>query len=117
MSASLLLSLIGVALAGAVSHELAHWIVWKASGRDPELDLWQLEVRPRAGPPNVVGADRVAAAAPYVAGAFAIAAGSFADLLLVMVFGIAMIQIPSAVDLATMRGDVVWQGRKHSTED
>lgn len=109
MTPALLLSLIAVAIAGAIGHELMHWVVWVVTGRQPELDLWKLEVRPSAGPRETVLGDRVAAAAPYVTGGCCVALGWYSGALLVMVFGAAMIQLPSAADVGAMRGRVKWR--------
>jgi len=109
MTAALLLSLVAVAVAGALGHEVMHWLVWVFTGRQPELDLWHLEVRPTAGPRETVLGDRVAAAAPYVIGACCVALGWHSGALLVMVFGAAMVQIPSAADYGALRGRAVWR--------
>lgn len=61
-------------VAGALVHEAAHWVVWWLAGRQPELDVWALEVRPTAGQGNLLAPwsvqwyDRVAAAAPVLVG-------------------------------------------------
>lgn len=109
MSLLELTSWILAAFAGAIAHELAHWLVWKASGRQPDLRVWALEVIPRAGVATVTPSDRAAAAAPYVAGAVAIAWGLSAGAMLAVVFGIGMVQLPSRADVETIRGRVVWR--------
>jgi len=105
-----LLSWLLAAFLGAIAHEIAHWIVWLFAGRAPQLDLWQLTVIPQAGPPGVTTADRVAAAAPYVVGGACIIYGAVRREALWVIFGIGMVQLPSAADVATMRGDVTWRG-------
>lgn len=104
-----ILSLVVMAMAGVLAHELAHWAVWQVAGRRPELDLFKLEVRPCAGPMETTVGDRVAAAAPYAVGALVAVLGWYSGAVTVVVFGAAMIQIPSAVDVATMRGDTHWR--------
>lgn len=108
MSVALLIGLVAAALLGAITHEIAHWIVWRVAGRRPRLDLWRLEVRPRAGPQATTWPDRVAAAAPYLLGATAVVSGVLMARVLLMVFGGAMIQIPSRVDVATILGRTEW---------
>lgn len=55
-------------VAGALLHELAHFIPWWLAGRRPDLDVWALEVRPTAGENRVQWFDRVAAGAPLFLG-------------------------------------------------
>lgn len=99
---------IAVALAGAIAHELAHWIVWIVTGRDPSLDIVKLVVRPRSGPPHTTIGDRLAASAPYILGAVCVLVGATGAGVLWMVFGLAMIGLPSAADVRTVRGQAVW---------
>lgn len=101
--------MVGAAFLGALAHEAAHWLVWHCTGRQPTLDLWLLEVQPRAGPRHTTLGDRVAAAAPYVCGVAAIVGGWVTTAVLPIVFGLAMIQIPSRIDLATLLGRVEWR--------
>lgn len=108
MTLRLLAGMIVAALLGALGHEIAHWIVWRVSGRRPQLDLWRLEVRPRSGPQRTTWSDRVAAAAPYLFGATAVVSGALTARVLLVVFGGAMIQIPSRVDVATICGETEW---------
>lgn len=96
------------AFAGGVSHEVAHWMVWFVTGRKPKLDVWKLEVVPRAGVSHTTVGDRVAAAAPYVAGCLAVGWGVKAADAQVAIFGLAMIGIPSRADIDAMRGRVTW---------
>jgi len=105
---SLLVSLIVAAFAGAIGHEVAHWLVWRLTGRDPRLDLWGLAVQPRAGPQRTTAGDRVAAAAPYVVGISCLLAGWEMGAITLAVFGGAMVQIPSSVDVRTMLGRTEW---------
>lgn len=104
-----ILSLVAVAMCGVVAHELAHWAVWFVTGRQPELDLVKLEVRPRAGDMDTTTGDRVAAAAPYVIGSLVAVLGWHSGAAFAVVFGAAMVQIPSAVDVATLRGRTKWR--------
>lgn len=99
------------AFAGAIAHEVAHWLVWRVTGRRPELDLWGLTVIPHAGPAHATPGDRVAAAAPYVVGLSCCLSGVVSGEVLWVVFGVGMVQLPSRADLATMRGDVTWRSR------
>lgn len=105
----MIVAFIVVAMAGAIGHEVAHWLVWTITGRRPQFHLRDLYVEPRVGPTSTTAGDRVAAAAPYVTGALSIVAGYASGVVLAMVFGIAMIGIPSRVDLATMRGNAEWE--------
>lgn len=108
MSLLELLSWIAAALAGAIAHEVAHYLVWIVTGREPRFEFLGLYVEPTAGPPTGTRGDRVAGAAPYLCGltalvwAFAISSAPWA------VFGLAMVQLPSAADVAAMRGEVEW---------
>jgi len=104
----LLVSLIAAAFAGALGHELAHWIVWRVTGRNPRLDIWGLCVQPRAGPRRTTAGDRVAAASPYAIGLACLLAGLDGGVLPLVAFGGAMVQIPSKVDVATIRGQTEW---------
>lgn len=101
-------ALIASALAGAVAHEIAHWAVWRLTGRNPSLDVVKLIVRPRAGPSHTTVGDRVAAGAPYLAGLVAVAVGWLSGQIFLTVFGAAMFQIPSAADVRTLRGQAEW---------
>lgn len=105
----LLVSLIAAAMAGAIGHELAHWIVWKWTGRDPDLDLWKLCVRPRAGPRQTTVGDRVSAASPYVIGMASVLLGLSGGGLIAVAFGAGMVQLPSRVDVVTMVGKTEWE--------
>lgn len=105
---ALLLSFITAAFAGAVGHEVAHWLVWRATGRQPRLDVWGLTVQARAGPQHTTAGDRVAAAAPYALGLACILVGLQRGLIPLALFGGAMVQIPSNVDVRTMRGQTEW---------
>ena len=96
------------AVAGAVSHELAHYVVWLVTGRDPKLHLRALFVEPRAGPATGTTGDRVAAAAPYICGVSTIVFAVVTASAVWGVFGVAMIARPSRADLAAIRGDVSW---------
>lgn len=96
-------------LVGTIGHEIAHWLVWRVAGRDPRLDLWKLEVQPRAGPRWTTPADRLAAAAPYLVGGVVLAAGWWIGDLAVLAFGVGVFQLPSEVDVATMRGRTEWR--------
>jgi len=104
-----LLSWMAAALAGAVAHELAHWVVWRLAGRQPTLDIVELTVRPTTGPVHTTLADRAAAAAPYVLGGVVLGIGLRWQLWPAVFFGVFAIQIPSAADLAAMRGTAQWQ--------
>ena len=108
-SVLLLAAFVVVAMVGAIAHELAHWAVWRLTGRRPALDLWQLQVRPRAGPRRTTRGDRVAAGAPYLVGGVAVAVGVLGYGVLWIVFGVAMVQIPSRVDVATVLGKTEWR--------
>jgi hypothetical protein len=105
-----LASWIVAALAGALAHELAHWVVWSLTGRRPTLDIWGLVVIPHAGPPHTTTGDRVAAAAPYLLGAVCVLVGLQSGAVLVTIAGLACIQIPSRADIETMRGRATWAG-------
>lgn len=96
------------AFAGAIGHEVAHWAVWLVTGRRPQLDVWKLEVVPRAGQAHTTAGDRVAAAAPYLGGAGVVAWGVSGHVALATIFGLAMIGIPSRADIDAMRGRVTW---------
>lgn len=96
------------AFAGAIAHEVAHWIVWRVTGRRPRLDLWGLCVQPRAGPQRTTLGDRIAAAAPYAIGLTCVLGGLQSGVIAATVFGGAMIQIPSQVDVRTMLGRTEW---------
>lgn len=108
MTLSLLVSMIGAAFAGAISHELAHWFVWRLTGRKPRLDLWKLVVHPQAGPQAVTAGDRVAAAAPYLIGLCALLTAAVSGSVVAAMFGLGLVQIPSASDVATLRGNAKW---------
>lgn len=108
MSVLELLSWIGIALAGTVGHEIAHYLVWQVTGREPRLHLWKLTVTPHAGPPDATTGDRVSAAAPYLVGAAALLWALLASAPLWGIFGLGMFQIPSRADVDTMRGRVRW---------
>jgi hypothetical protein len=108
MSLRLLAALAVAALGGVFAHELAHWLVWRLSGRRPLLDCWRLEVRPQAGPARTTPLDRVAAAAPYAGGLAALCAGVLGGRVLLVVFGVAMVQLPSRADVRTLLGRTVW---------
>ena len=103
-----LLLWMAVALAGAIAHEVAHHLVWLATGRKPRLDVWGLQVVPTAGPPNGTLGDRVAGAAPYVCGLTALVWAFVSGRVSWAIFGLAMVQLPSRADVAAMRGDVRW---------
>lgn len=109
MTLRLLGSMIAAGFAGAIAHELAHWIVWRVTGRRPSFAVWRLVVVPRAGPSHTTPADRVAAAAPYVMGLAALLWGFSGGGILWVVFGLAAIQVPSRSDVAAMRGQVDWE--------
>lgn len=94
---------------GALAHEVAHWIVWRFTGRRPLLDLRGLSVKPRGGPQQTTTGDRIAAAAPYVIGCCCILLWVSSGGLTLLAFGLAMVQIPSGVDVATVRGRTVWK--------
>lgn len=100
---------IAAMFAGAIGHELAHWIVWRSLGRDPRLHIRSLYVEPRAGPSIVTVGDRLAAAAPYVIGLLAIVAGVALARPLVWVFGLGFIFNPSRADWRTMKGRGEWR--------
>jgi len=108
MSLLELLSWMAAALAGAVGHEVAHYLVWTATGRDPKLHLLGLYVEPRAGPSAGTFGDRVAAAAPYLVGLTALLWAFASSGVVWAVFGVAMVQLPSAADIAAVRGEVEW---------
>lgn len=108
VSLSFLAAFMWVAVMGAILHEVAHWIVWLIAGRRPRLDLWQLEVIPRAGPREVKGLDRVAAAAPYLGGLTALTVGVTTGRVLWIVLAVFMIGVPSRVDIHTIFGYVEW---------
>lgn len=91
-------------LLGSIAHELAHWLVWRATGRRPRLYLWELIVRPRSGPTRALPGDRVAAVAPYVVGSSVAVAGYLSGLWPLVVFGLAMHGIPSAADVRVISG-------------
>lgn len=97
------------ALAGALAHEVAHWLVWAVAGRAPVFDLWALTVRPTAGPSHVTPSDRIAAIAPYPIGLLAALVGWRLGHLPLLFFGAFMFQIPSAADLAAIRGAATWR--------
>lgn len=104
-----LLSWMVAAVAGAIAHELAHYLVWVATGREPLFDVRELEVLPTAGPEHGTRTDRIAAGAPYLCGALAVFVGVWNLSAVVVIFGLAMVQLPSAADVAAMRGDVRWR--------
>lgn len=108
MSVLELATWIAVALAGAIGHEVAHYLVWLATGRNPRLHLWRLTVTPHAGPAHTTRGDRVSAAAPYVVGGAALLWALVASSVLWGIFGLAMVQLPSRADVDTMRGRVRW---------
>lgn len=95
-------------LAGALAHEVAHWLVWRLTGRDPALHPWKLIVRPRAGPTATTAGDRLAAAAPYALGlgatVYGVAVGSWP----LIYFGVFTFQIPSRSDVSTVLGRTKW---------
>lgn len=101
-------TLVAAGIAGAITHEVAHWLVWLLAGRRPRLDLWGLSVKPRAGPTRTTLADRVAAAAPYVTAVPIVLVGLEHGSWPAVVFGICMFQLPSLSDLAAMRGRAEW---------
>lgn len=108
MSVVELLSWIIAGLLGAVGHEVAHWVVWTATGRQPIMHWMKLYVEPTAGEEFVTSGDRFAAAAPYLLGATVVVVGAISQSPLWIIFGIAMIQIPSRADVAAMRGGARW---------
>lgn len=102
------IAFIAAMFAGAIGHELAHWIVWRWLGRDPKLHIRSLFVEPRAGPSTVTVGDRLAAAAPYVVGLLAIVAGVALARPLVWVIGIGFVFNPSRADWRTIQGRGEW---------
>lgn len=72
---------VGVAgLAGVVLHEATHWLLWRASGRQPRVTLWPPTVYiPPEGYERVELRDRIAAGGPFgigvLSGILALAAG------------------------------------------
>ena len=109
MSLLELLSWIGAALAGAFAHELAHYAVWTATGREPRFDVLGLYVEPTAGPARATRGDRVAGAAPYLCGLTALVWAFVTHSAPWAVFGLATAQLPSAADVAAMRGEAEWE--------
>lgn len=103
-----LFGFIAAMFAGSLSHELAHWMVWRATGRRPKMHWWQLYVEPRAGPATVNGFDRVAAAAPYAVGTTVLLVAVLASSYLVGAFGLGMVFLPSRSDWRTIRGRGEW---------
>ncbi len=97
---------VGAIATGVVCHELAHWVVWAVTGRQPVFGL--TSVRPRAGPPRTLPSDRMAAAAPYALGAVAILIGGYHTSILWFGLGLGLIKIPSKSDIEAMRGRVKW---------
>lgn len=80
-----LLFVVGVVIcgiSGALVHELAHYLVWLLSDRNPRLDIAGLYVEPTSGPNDIRISDRIAALAPVLVGAcllpFVIKAGQVA---------------------------------------
>lgn len=108
MSLLELFSWIVAALAGALAHEVAHWLVWSVTGRAPQLRVWELDVIPHAGPSHTTPGDRVAAAAPYLLGAVCVLVGLQSGSALWVIAGLASIQIPSRADVVTMLGRATW---------
>jgi len=108
MSVVDLLSWIVAGLLGAVAHEVAHWVVWVATGREPVFHWVELYVEPTAGGQLVTIGDRVAASAPYLLGAVAVINGAISHSAVWVIFGLAMIQIPSGADVAVIRGRARW---------
>lgn len=102
-------SLVVAGLLGALAHEVAHWLVWRAAGRAPRMYWWKLQVRPTAGPQRTTRADRVAAVAPYVLGVLSVLVGLELGSWPLVFFGLFAFQVPSAVDLQTMLGRVEWR--------
>lgn len=100
---------IAAGLAGSISHELAHWAVWKVGGRDPQLNLWGLEVVPRAGPAHGTTVDKWAGVAPYLLGVTAVGAGAYSRTWLLFWFGVSMVMFGSKADAAAVSGDVTWK--------
>lgn len=99
---------VAAGLAGALAHEGAHWLVWRLAGRRPTVDWRKLNARPHAGPAAVTRADRLAAAAPYALGVFAVGVGWAWAWWPAIYFGAFAFGIPSRVDVETMRGRVRW---------
>lgn len=58
--------LVGAGLVGVLLHELTHYLVWWAAGRQPDLDLVQMQTT--ADIPRVELVDRLAALAPVLFG-------------------------------------------------
>lgn len=94
--------------AGALGHEVAHWAVWTATGRQPRLHWRDLYVEPRAGPAMTTLGDRLAAAAPYLIGVLAISTGLLTSQPLVWVFGVGFVFNPSRADWEAIRGTAKW---------
>lgn len=110
MSLVQLISWLVAAFLGAIAHEVAHWIVWQLTGRQPRFRWWQLRVDPTAGPASTTLGDRVAAAAPYVIGAACGIVGAVFGSAVAVIFALGMVQIPSRADIDTMRGRATWAG-------
>jgi len=108
MSVVELFSWIVAGLLGAVAHEVAHWVVWVATGREPVFHWVELYVEPTTGEQRVTIGDRIAAVAPYLCGATALVWAFVSSSALWAIFGLAMVQLPSRADFAAMRGNVEW---------
>lgn len=102
------LTLAAAGLAGALAHEVAHWLVWRLTGRDPTIHPWQLVVRPRAGPTWTTPGDRLAAAAPYALGISVAGWGVVVGNWPAIYFGVFAFQIPSRSDVSTVLGRTKW---------
>jgi hypothetical protein len=101
---------IGLGLAGALAHEVTHWLVWRLGGRDPEFRLIELEVRPRAGPNHTTPLDRAAAIAPYAVAILALPLCLSLRWWPLWVAWVMLVQIPSSADVRTALGRTEWAG-------
>lgn len=101
---------IGLGLAGAIIHELAHWIVWKVGGRDPKFRLISLEVRPRSGPPHTTLLDRGAAVAPYAVALVTLPPVAMLHWWPAWIGWAMLVQLPSSADVRTALGRSRWAG-------
>jgi len=105
----LVLEIVVAAILGSIGHELAHWLIWQLTGRQPRLELLGNAVYPQAGPAQVTLGDRLAAAAPYAGGAGAVLSGIVLQEVLLVTFGAGMLLFVSREDVAVILGRGEWE--------
>lgn len=95
-------------LLGALLHEIAHWTVWKLTGRNPQLDWWNLNVYPRAGDIDITPGDRIAALAPYILALGLLPAVINSGYIPFAIGLLFLVQYPSSADINAALGRGQW---------